>query len=189
MSSWLIPIVILIPVLIEGRYIYTIIKGKTKPSFVAYFIFAFEMSVMFCAAYALGARDSLFLIGTFTILHGITALLALKYGYVSFSKFNLFCLALSLCGLLLWWFTSNPWYALLIQISVDTIGFIVLSRKLYICPETEDSSVFFLSTLAYGLNLVIITAWVPQEYLFSMTNMFWCSVIFLLSLRKIRHVT
>ncbi len=185
MFDWLLPLVIGIPILVEGRYIYSIIKGKTKPSFVAFLIFTVEMTIVLCASYALGAHDSLLLIGTFTVLHFITALLALKYGYVSFSKFNILCLILSILGLLLWWFTDNAWYALLIEIFVDMIGYVVLSRKLYICPDTEDSYTWGMSVLAYALNLFLITSWVPEEYLFSMVNVFWCGIIFFLALRKI----
>ncbi len=177
-------LVALLAIFTEGKYIYSILQGKTKPSFVAYLIFTIEMSVVLFASYSLGAHDSLLLIGTFTVMHFITALLALKYGYVSFSRFNVFCLVFSILGLIIWWFTDNAWYALLIEITVDMIGYVVLSRKLYICPGTEDSSVFGLSIIAYSLNLMLIGTWVPQEYLFSLSNMLWCGVILVLSLRK-----
>ncbi len=184
MSEWLLPVVIGIPLLVEGRYIYSILKGETKPSFVAFLIFTLEMTIVLFASYTLGAHDSLVLIGTFTVLHFITALLALKYGYVSFSKFNVLCLILSIFGLVVWFLTDNAWYALLIEIFVDIIGYLVLSRKLYICPDTEDSYAWGLSVLAYGLNLMLISTWIPEEYLFSLVNVFMCTIIFVLSLRK-----
>ncbi len=184
MSGWLLLIVVGLPLLVEGRYIYSIVKGKTRPSFVAFLIFTLEMTIVLFASYSLGAHDSLVLIGTFTVLHFITALLALKYGYVSFSKFNVFCLILSIFGLLLWWVTDNAWYALLVEIAVDIIGYLVLSRKLYICPTTEDSYAWGMSILAYGLNLVLISTWIPEEYLFSLVNVFCCGIVFILSLRK-----
>lgn len=186
-TSLLLMLAVLIPIATEGRYIYSILKGKTKPSFVAFLIFSVEISVIFCASYALGARESLVLIGTFTILHIITAFLALKYGYVRFSKFNIVCLILSAFGIVLWLVTDNAWYALLLEIAVDITGYLVLSRKLYICPTTEDSYTWGMSVFAYAFNLTLITVWVPEEYLFSVINVFFCGVIFLLSFRRIKE--
>ncbi len=184
--SLLTILAICIPIASEGRYIYSIIKGKTKPSFVAFLIFSIEMSIIFLASYSLGARESLVLVGTFTILHIVTALLALKYGYVRFSKFNIVCLVFSAIGILLWLLTDNAWYALLLEITVDIFAYLVLSRKLYICPATEDPYAWGMGIVAYGFNLVLITTWVPEEYLFSVINVFFCSVIFALSLRRSR---
>ncbi len=185
MSSILLPILLVaLPLLAEGRYIYSILKGKTKPSFVAFLIFTMEMSIVFAASYALGARDSLFVIGTFTVLHFVTMLLALRYGYVIFSKFNIVCIAFSVLGLILWWFTENPWYALLIEITVDTIGYIVLTRKLYRYPSTEDRFAWGIGAIAYGLNLVVISHWIPEEYLFSLLNVLWCSIVVALSFHR-----
>ncbi len=175
---------VLLAIFIEGRYMYSIVKGRTKPSFVAFLIFTIEMAVVCFASYSLGARDAVWLLGTFTVLHFLTTLLALKYGYLGFSKFNVVCLTASILGIAVWWYTSNPWYALLLETAIDSIGYLVLSRKVSICSGTEDALCWGLSIVAYGLNLVLITHWVPQEYLFSLANVFWCSVILFLSLRK-----
>lgn len=183
METYLPVLAILIPILVEGRYIYSIIKGETYPSFVSYLIFSVEMSVVFFSSYALGARDSLWIIGTFTILHIITAIFAFRFGYVSFSRFNLLCLFSSFLGIALWILTNNPWYALGVQIAVDSLGYLVLARKLYLCPQTEDRITWGGSILAYCFNIVLISNWVPEEYLFSVMNVLWCGVIFMLSLR------
>ena len=177
-------VVIGIPILVEGRYIYSILKGKTKPSFVAFLIFTIEMSVILFASYSLGAHDSLLLVGTFTILHFITMLLSLKYGYVEFSRLNIFCLLMSFLGVMLWVLTDNPWYALLLNILVDMLGYLVITRKLTLCPGTEDSFAWGMGIVAYSLNLVLISTWIPEEYLFSLSNVFWCSIVLLLSFRK-----
>ena len=167
----------------EGRYIYSILRGKTRPSFVAFFIFFTEMTIIFASAYSLGARESLPLIGTFVSLHLITLLLSIKYGFIHFSRFNVVCLALSFLGLFLWWQSQNAWYALIFNILVDVLGYVVIIRKLKLYPDTEDARAWSISLMAYVVSLFALTVWIPEEYLFSMSNVFWCGVIVFLSIR------
>ncbi len=165
----------------EGRYIVSILKGRTRPSFASWLVFAVSMGSVFASAYALEARASLYLIGTFATLNIIITILAFRFGVRSFSRMDIIFLALSAIGILLWWGTSNPWYALLISAAVDAIGYLIMFRKLSIFPGTEDSVSWASSTLAYMINLFLIVHWVPQEYLFSLLNVLWCSIAFFLS--------
>ena len=87
-------------------------------------------------------------------------------------------------SVILWIATENAWTALLINILVDTLGFISIIYKLYLYPKTEDTAAWTISFIAYGVNLFTITKWIPQEYLFTISNMFWIGLISLLSLRK-----
>ena len=50
----------------EGKYIVSIVRGKTKPNFSGWLIFTVSMVCVLVSAYTLGARDSLILIATFT---------------------------------------------------------------------------------------------------------------------------
>lgn len=169
--------------LAEGKYILSIFQGKTKPSFSGWLIFTVSMSCVLVSAYALGARESLLLIATFTLLHAFVTILSLKYGIVRFSGIDVLLLISSAVGVLLWWQTSSPWYALILNVLIDTFGYIALIKKLYDNPETEDVAAWAMSIGAYGLNLFLITRWIPEEYLFSLSNVIWCSIIFLVALR------
>lgn len=182
---------ILIPVLAiasEGRYIYSILQGKTRPSFFGWLIFTIEMSVICASSYAIGARETIALVGTFAFLHLITTLLSLKYGYVHMSRFNLVCVSISVLGMILWVFAS-PWYALLLNILVEVLAFLVIVRQLYLYPDTEDLYAWSLGLLAYGLNLVMLEHWAPEEYLFSAVNVFFCGLIVLLILKNKKSIS
>ncbi len=168
----------------ESRYIYTIVQGKTRPNFAGWFIFVLSMSMVLASAYSLGARESLFLVGTFLVLHSIVVVLSLKYGFVRFTSLEILFVAISLFGLILWLYTSNPWYAFLINFSIDVFGYTTVAIKAYIHKGTEDATAWLLSLVAYGLNLLVITWWVPQEYLFTVSNIFFCLIITLIALRK-----
>ena len=120
----------------------------------------------------------------FTLLHLITTIIAFRFRVFSITLFEKILLVLVGLSILLWVITDNAWTALLINILVDTLGFTVILYKLYLHPKTEDVSAWFISFIAYGINLISITAWTPQEYLFTISNMFWIGLLLLLSLRK-----
>lgn len=168
----------------EGRYIVSILRGRTRPSFASWLVFTISMGSVFASAYALEARASLYLIGTFAVLNIFITLLAFRFGVSSFSRVDITFLALSGLGIFLWWGTANPWYALLISATVDAMGYFIMFRKLALFPGTEDTVSWACSALAYAINLFLIVHWVPQEYLFSLLNALWCCIALLLSLRK-----
>lgn len=170
-------------ILAEGRYIVSILKRRTKPSFSGWLLFTVSMVCVFDSAYALGARDSLVLIGTFALLNAIITTLALKYGYVRFDRMDMVLLALTLVGVVLWWRFSSPWYTLVISTLIDMFGYVLMTRKLYHHPGTEDRWSWAMSVAAYGLNLVVITRWIPQEYIFSLSNVVWCGITLALAFR------
>lgn len=174
----------LIGLLVEIRYIFSILHGKTKPNFSGWFIIVLGMSIVFSTEYLLGASYSLFLIGTLIVLHSITAILCFWYGYVRFTKFESLLVTLSVIGVILWFHTENPWYALLLNVGVDALGMAAISMKLFLHPQTEDATVWAISVVMYLVNIASISHFTPQEYLFPLSNVFWCSVILLLSLRK-----
>ncbi len=184
----LLAIASLLAVFAEGNYIVSVFKGKTRPSFPSWFVFTFSMWSVFLSAYALEARTSLILIGTFATLNTIIAALSWRFGYRKFLRLDLFFLFISGIGILLWWQTANPWYALIISAGVDACGYFIMYWKLLRHPKTEDPSSWLLSTVAYGLNLFAITSWVPEEYFFSLLNALWCGLAFLLSLNKHRFL-
>lgn len=168
----------------EGRYIYSICKGKSRPNFSGWFIFVISMSLVLVSSYALGARESLIVIGIFTLLHATVAVLALMYGYTSFSKVDILALCMVGLGLILWLTTSNPWYTLLINVGIDACGYVTIISKTYQNPGSEDYKAWGMSFGAYLLSLIAITTWIPQEYLFSVSNVLFCGMMSILSLRK-----
>ena len=130
------------------------------------------------------ARESLWVIAMFTLLHLITTILAFRFRAFSLTVFEKVILLLVSISVILWIITSSAWTALLINILVDTLGFISVLYKLYLYPKTEDTFAWGVSFMAYGVNLSIVTNWVPQEYLFTISNMFWIGLVALLSLRN-----
>lgn len=179
---------IVLAVIAELKYIHSIIKGQSKPNFSAWGIFTVSMILVLASSYSLGARESLWVIAMFTLLHLITTIIAFRFRVFSLTRFEIMLLSLVAISIILWLLTDNAWTALLINILVDTLGFISVIYKLYLHPQTEDAFAWGTSFIAYGINLTIITNWVPQEYLFTISNMFWIGLISLLTLRTAKVI-
>ena len=179
---------ILLALFAELEYIHSVIQGTSKPNFSAWGIFTISMLLVLASSYSLGARNSLWIIAMFTLLHFITAIIAFRFKIFSLTTFEKVLLLLVGLSVLLWIFTDNAWTALLINILVDILGYIAIINKLYLYPNTEDTFAWTISLLAYIVNLFTVTTWIPQEYLFTISNIFWISIIVVLSLRKMTTI-
>jgi hypothetical protein len=174
----------LIAVLVEGRYIYSIIRGITIPNFSGWFIISLSMWVIFIASILSGAGASVYLIGVLATLHSIETILSLKYGVFRITRFEIFLIIVSVLGIILWIFTTYPLYALLINVTIDSIGMTAIAYKLFRFPETEDIYAWGASVLMYAIDIFAIEKWTIEDALFIVINVCTCGIIFLLSFRK-----
>ena len=141
-----------IAIFVEGRYIYSIIRGITIPNFSWWFIISLSMWVIFFASLFSGGGASIYLIGILASLHTIEAILSLRYGVFQMTSFEKVLIGCSLIGIVLWIFTDSPLYALLINILIDSIGMTAIAYKLFRFPETEDTYAWWVSVLMYFMG-------------------------------------
>jgi hypothetical protein len=172
-----------IAILVEGRYIYSIIRGITIPNFSGWFIIALSMWTIFFASLASGAGVSIYLIGVLAFLHSIEALLSIRYGVFRMTRFEKILIGFSLVGIVLWIWTTAPLYALLINIIIDSIGMTAIAYKLFRFPETEDSYAWWVSVFMYLIDVFAIQHWTLEDALFVLINVCTCGIVFLLTFR------
>jgi len=84
--------------------------------------------------------------------------ISFKTGYFSFSKFDYACFATSFLGLILWIYTKNPLYALVLNVFVDAMGTLAITRKTWLNPGTESTLAWFLSFLVAVLNVFAVAS-------------------------------
>jgi hypothetical protein len=126
-------------------YVFDIFKGSIKPERATWFIWTILGIITFLSQKADGAHASLWFIGAQTFGSCIIFVLSLKYGSGGLTKFDLTCLVAAGFGLILWKLTSNPFYALLINIGIDATGAIPTIRKAYLDPASETPLPWFMS--------------------------------------------
>ncbi len=126
-------------------YVKDIFYGTTKPERASWFIWTVLTSIAFFSQLSKGATDSLWLSAgqTFAVL--IVFLLSIKYGVGGLTKRDLRALVASGIGLVIWYFTNEALWALLVTVAIDGIGTYLTVLKAYKEPETETLSTFAIS--------------------------------------------
>ena len=174
---------VVIALAVESRYIYTIITRRTVPNFTWWCIIALSMSFLFFSSLASGAGHSIWLIGVLACLHTIEAGLALYYGVFRVTRFERSLIFLAFVSLGLWYVTETPFYTILINTAIDSMGMISIAYKLFRFPDTEDTIAWVISALMYGIDILAVTHWNIENALFITINFIECSIIALLTFR------
>lgn len=138
----------ILPIIGAYPYIRDVLRGKTKPHRMAEFIWLVLDAIAVASQLAKGATWSLIMPAVGTLELTVGFILSLKYGMGGTSKKDIAALILAGVGLLLWHFTNEPLFALLIVVGIDLIGTSLVVIKTYHHPYTETFSTWFLNFIA-----------------------------------------
>ncbi|MFA6017867.1 MAG: hypothetical protein WCT28_02725 [Patescibacteria group bacterium] len=131
-------------------YARDIFLKKTKPERASWLIWTLLVWIAFFSQLAKGATDSLWL----TAGVGITALLifslSLKFGVGGFTRRDVTALGIAGLGLVFWYITNEPIYALAIAIAIDAIGTLLTAIKSYEHPF-EETLIAWITAIAIGI--------------------------------------
>jgi len=129
-------------------YVRDILLRKTKPERASWLIWIVLGGIAFFSQLAKGASNSLWMTGADTLGVAIIFVLSLRFGKGGLTKRDVKALLFAFLGLVLWYFTKEPAFALFIVILVDGAGAILTVLKAYKDPESETLSAWFLSGLS-----------------------------------------
>ncbi len=169
-------------------YIFLIIsmrKGVTKPNLAGWVLYTVAMIMIVASSIALNAWQTVWLAIAYVIGQSAVIAVSFKTGYFAFSKFDYICIGISLLGLVLWLYTNNPLYALVLNVLVDLMGTLAIARKLYIHPGTEDTKAWTMSLSVAILNCFAIASFDLSNALYPLYLIFANALIVSLSLRKL----
>jgi hypothetical protein len=137
-------------------YIRSILQGKTKPHVFSWIIWASVTFIVFLAQLSDNAGAGAWPIGISGLITLYVAVLAyIKKSDNMISNKDWLFFILAMASLPLWYFTSNPLWAVVILTSVDLIGFAPTFRKAYNHPYEEQLTFFALMA---SRNLIAIMA-------------------------------
>lgn len=140
-------------------YIFAILRGKTKPSSISWWIWTL-IGVMIVISYFLsGARSTIWVPVGESIGPLVIAVLSLKYGQKSFSKLDITCLIGAIIGIILWLLFDSPFIALIAFIFSDFMGVIPTIKKVALDPSSESGVAWIFSLLGGLLNILAISTW------------------------------
>lgn len=153
LPPWLGYITIVISLTASGFYIRDMLRGKTKPNRVSWFIWAVApligAGVEF--AHGAGARVIPTFMSGFSPIIIFTFALFVKSAYWKIEKFDIVCGILSLIAIYFWLVLGQGTLAVVFAVLADAFAAVPTLRKAWRYPETETS----LSYLMYTSNAVI----------------------------------
>jgi len=138
-------------------YVVSILRGRSKPNRVTWWIWAFMGLVIGLSYYASGAQNTIWVpfvefIGPLSI-----ALLSIKYGEGGLKeKTDLICLFGAVFSIILWIIFNNPVVALVTSLIINSFAIIPTIKKSYLRPEGEDFWAWFGTGLADSLNMFAV---------------------------------
>ncbi len=128
-------------------------KGVTKSNLAGWVLYVIAMSMIAISSIALGALQAVWLALAYVVGNTLVIAVSLRTGYFAFSRFDYGCLVISLLSLALWVSTTNPLYALVLNVAIDVCGTFAIAHKLYQHPGTEDLIAWVLAFLVALLNV------------------------------------
>lgn len=151
-------------------YIRDILLHKTKPQRATWFIWAILLTIAFFAQIAKGGTWSLITTGVDWLGVVVIFVLSIKHGMGGTTKLNKMALAGAGVGLVLWYFTNEPLFALIVTILIDFIAGMLTIVKTYRQPETETFVAYMicgtgglLGAIAVGklnFSLIVFPLWI-----------------------------
>jgi hypothetical protein len=139
-------------------YVKDIFKHKTKPERAAWWIWTALGVIAFIAQLAAGATWSIVFVASALAAEALIAILSLSYGYGKFRQRDFISLLFALGGVILWKFTNEPIYALLIVVCIDAVAVWLTAVKTWEAPYTETLFSWICAGIAGGLGALAVGA-------------------------------
>jgi hypothetical protein len=140
-------------------YIITTLQRKTKPNRATWCIWAVVGVILCSSYYSSGSTNAIWVPASYAVGQTIVAILALRFGEGAWSRFDRLCMVGAGISLILWWQLKSPAVALIINISIDSLGALPTLKKVYSEPETESYLAWLITLTASFCNLFAIEQW------------------------------
>jgi len=162
-------------------YFRDIIRGTTKPHPFSWFVWGLVSGIAFLAQVVENGGPGAWATGVTSFSCIAISVFAFSRGEKSITRFDWFCFAGALMGIVLWKVTDNPLSAVIIVTVVDALGFAPTFRKAYVRPYEETLLTYVLSCLKWGLGLIALTS-------VNLTTALFPGAIFLMNLTFVAMV-
>lgn len=163
-------------------YIRDIFKKKTTPHIYSWFLWGTLQILGAIAIIIKGGGYGVLelLIGSLFCFY--IFFLSFKYGTKNITKFDSLCFFLALFTILIWIFTKEPLYAVILISIIDFVAFLPTYRKGFEEPQSETISNYFLSSLASASAIFALSTYsfTTVFYLATLvaTNIFFVALLF-----------
>lgn len=159
---------------ISVSYIYTIVRGKTRPHLYSIAMDALISTIVFAGAFTAGAGAGVWALGVATVLVYLMVVLCFKYGTKDVQPIDgLFALA-ALLSVVPWILTKDPTLSVVLASLINVISFLPAVRKTWNDPYSEPA-------ILWGTNAIKHVVALMATAVFSVATVFYSSSVILLN--------
>lgn len=148
------------------RYMWSIHKSGTKPSLTYWILAELAMLLILFSSIALWDTTAIWIALAYASTQIFIIILALRHKHERMTRFDMWLLGLALFSIVIWWYTSNPLYTLIINVGIDAIGYIPLFKKIWKNPKSEDLTYWAIAGGASVLNMFAVLSITFQSVLY-----------------------
>lgn len=184
-------IAIILALISYSFYINDLFRNKTKPHYFSWFIWGLLAGIAFLAQLSEGGGAGSWQTG---VVAGICLFIAFvafyKYKNNYVTKFDLFCLAGTTLGIVLWITTNNPLTAVIIVSTVSLIALAPTFRKAYNLPYEETLITYNLNLIRPIISIIALETLNLTTWLFQASNIL-ANILFITMLiirRRIKNL-
>jgi hypothetical protein len=136
-------------------YVRDTLRGETSPNRVTWGLWAIEGILAFVVEIQQHVGIASLMTLTLGLLPLVVVVASFRNRHVvwKIGKFDVFCGAVSLFGLVFWWFINEPTIALLSFVAADQVAAVPTVRKSWLAPNTESPRVFFLGFVNCAITM------------------------------------
>lgn len=148
-------------------YIRSIHKGETKPHMFSWILWGATTFIVFLAQYSDEGGAGAWPIGVSGIITLYVAALAyVKKSDISITKTDWVFFAIGVWSIPLWYFTSDPLWAVVVLTFIDLVGFIPTFKKSYSRPFDEQLGFFIIMTVRNFISIAALQNYSMTTVLF-----------------------
>lgn len=137
-------------------YVVDMLRGRAKPERASWVIWTVLILIAFFSQLSKGATDSLWFTGLDSVGVIVILVLSIKYGVGGLARRDVLSLIFAAVGLVLWYFTSDAVYALLITIVIDASATWLTVAKTLEDPSTETYLMWVIICVASTLAMIAV---------------------------------
>jgi uncharacterized protein with PQ loop repeat len=147
-------------------YVHDILKGKTKPHVISWFIWALTTGIIYGLQVSAGAGSGAWITLAVAVIMLLIFFLSLKGGDKDVKPIDIVFLVIAIIALALWFVVKQPLLSIILLTSVDIMGFIPTFRKTWASPYSETLSTYSINTFRHALSFFALAEFNPITYLF-----------------------
>jgi hypothetical protein len=166
----------------DGIYIWSIVRGTTRPHLFSWLLWALMLAIIFCGQIISGAGPGAWLTGYNILANLVIVILALRSGYERATRSDWIALGVALAGIPIWVMTKDPFWSVCLETVVSFFLYYPTFRKTYHDPYSEHpvpyaifgAAIFFqiaamdhynATVLLYPVSaIVIVSSFVAMVY-------------------------